>query len=141
MQSTTRYWLGVASRDHVQRGVEGGFCQLCHGKRAPLARMQRGDWIVYYAPKQVFGGAEPCQQVVACGQVVDDQVYQYEMAPGFTPYRRNIRFVPDIRPVPLDKLRQLPDWRHIASRLRFGHVEISSSFFKQLAELMGVKAE
>ena len=39
----TRYWLGVASKDHVQIGVEGGFCQLCHGKKTPLTRMQRGD--------------------------------------------------------------------------------------------------
>ncbi|WP_275249374.1 hypothetical protein [Vandammella animalimorsus] len=31
-----KYWLGVVSREHVQRGVAGDFCQLCHGKAAPL---------------------------------------------------------------------------------------------------------
>ena len=46
-----RYWVGVASREHVLLGVAGGFCQVCHGKQAPLARMKRGDWILYYSPK------------------------------------------------------------------------------------------
>ena len=32
-----RYWIGVACREHVGRGVAGGFAQLCHGKAAPLA--------------------------------------------------------------------------------------------------------
>lgn len=31
-------WIAVVSRAHVMRGVEGGFAQLCHGKRSPLAR-------------------------------------------------------------------------------------------------------
>ena len=32
----TRYWIGVASRDHVARGVAGGFCQLGHGKASAV---------------------------------------------------------------------------------------------------------
>ena len=35
-----RYWIAVASADHVARGVAGGFMQVCHGKRAPLARIR-----------------------------------------------------------------------------------------------------
>ena len=33
-----RFWIGVASRDHVNVGVKGGFIQLNHGKQAPLRR-------------------------------------------------------------------------------------------------------
>ena len=43
----TRAWLGVVSRAHVQRGVREGFAQVCHGKAAPLRRMQAGDYLVY----------------------------------------------------------------------------------------------
>ena len=39
----TRYWIGVASRDHVMKGVAGGFCQLGHGKSAPVKRLAPGD--------------------------------------------------------------------------------------------------
>jgi hypothetical protein len=38
----TRYWIGVASKEHVQRGVLGGFAQVCHGKAGPLNRMEEG---------------------------------------------------------------------------------------------------
>ena len=41
-----KYWLGIASKDHVARGVAEGFCQLCHGKKTPLQRMRRGDYIL-----------------------------------------------------------------------------------------------
>ena len=36
--ASPRAWVGVVSRAHVLRGVEGGFAQLCHGKHAPLSR-------------------------------------------------------------------------------------------------------
>lgn len=52
----TRYWIGVASREHVHRGVKGGFAQVCHGKPGPLERMAEGDWIIYYSPTVEFGG-------------------------------------------------------------------------------------
>ena len=77
-----RYWLGVASKDHVALGVADGFCQLCHGKKAPLQRMRRGDHILYYSPKQEFRSRRPCQAITACGVVTGDEVYQYEMFPG-----------------------------------------------------------
>jgi hypothetical protein len=46
-----RYWIGIASLDHVRKGIEGGFCQLCHRKTGPMRRLAPGDWIVYYSPR------------------------------------------------------------------------------------------
>ena len=43
-------WIAVASAEHVRRGREGGFMQVCHGKAAPLRRIQPGDGVVYYSP-------------------------------------------------------------------------------------------
>jgi hypothetical protein len=40
---STRYWMIVASKDHVEVGVKQGFAQACHGKVSPLKRMQPGD--------------------------------------------------------------------------------------------------
>jgi hypothetical protein len=31
-----RYWIGVVSKEHVMRGVQRGFAQVCHGKEGPL---------------------------------------------------------------------------------------------------------
>ena len=87
-----RYWVGVASRDHVLLGVAGGFCQVCHGKQAPLARMKRGDWILYYSPKTGMNSGEKVQAFTAVGQIVDDRVYQFRMAENFEPFRRDVCF-------------------------------------------------
>ena len=81
-----RYWIGVASKEHVALGVEGGFCQLCHGKAKPLKRMSAGDWVIYYSPKETVNSNVLCQNFTAIGQVTDSEVYQFEMFPGFMPY-------------------------------------------------------
>jgi hypothetical protein len=39
-----KHWLAVASAEHVRRGQAEGFMQVCHGKAAPLKRIQPGDW-------------------------------------------------------------------------------------------------
>ena len=39
-----RFWIGVASKEHVKLGVAGGFSQLCHGKAQPLKRMAVSEW-------------------------------------------------------------------------------------------------
>ena len=61
--STTavKFWLGTVSKEHVLRAVAGGFCQVCHGKAAPLNRMRRGDWLLYYSPKISLQGREKLQ--------------------------------------------------------------------------------
>lgn len=134
--STLRYWLCIASKDHVALGVAGGFCQLCHGKKAPLRRMERGDYILYYSPKQEFRSRRPCQAITACGVVIGDEVYQYEMLPGFVPYRRDIEWQTPVREVPLDVLRTLPGWTEVAPKLRFGQVELSPELFRAIQAYM-----
>ena len=36
-------WVAVASAEHVRLGRSQGFMQVCHGKAAPLRRIQPGD--------------------------------------------------------------------------------------------------
>jgi hypothetical protein len=65
-------WLGVVSKQHVQRGVSGGFAQVCHGKAQPLRRMKAGDWLVYYSPALEMGGT-PLRAFTALGQRPDQE--------------------------------------------------------------------
>ena len=62
---TTRAWVGVASREHVQIGLEGGFAQFCHGKVGPARRPRRGDVVVYYSGQERYGEKTPCQRFTA----------------------------------------------------------------------------
>jgi EVE domain len=134
-----RYWIGVASKDHVARGVGGGFCQLCHGKAAPLKRMQPGDWIVYYSPKITFEGSEACQEFTAIGEVVGETVYSFEMASGFVPFRRDIRFLEaratPIRPL-IEQLSFITDPKRWGYAFRFGHIEMTRADFELISVRM-----
>ncbi len=59
------YWVGVASREHVSAAVHGGFCQLSHGKDAPVRRLDRGDFLIFYSPHGRMGERTPLQAFTA----------------------------------------------------------------------------
>jgi EVE domain len=71
-----KYWINVVSRNHVMRGVDGGFTQANHGKPHMLKKLGAGDWIVFYSPKTAFDGGKPLQAFTAIGLVKDDELYQ-----------------------------------------------------------------
>ena len=134
-------WLGVVSRAHVQRGVAGGFAQLCHGKAQPLRRMRRGDWLVYYSPTVEMGG-EPLRAFTAIGQVEGEDIYLHDMGGGFIANRRDVRYI-RAKELVLDmikpklKLCEGPNW---GMALRRGHLPLDVADFATIAAAMGVQA-
>lgn len=134
-----RYWIGIASHEHVQLGVKGGFCQLCHGKSAPLKRMKKGDWIIYYSPKMFFQQKQLCQRFVAIGEIIDSDVYQVEMFPGFFPFRRNVEFFPskecEIKPL-INELSFIVNKKNWGYQFRFGMLEIGEMDFNLIKSHM-----
>jgi predicted RNA-binding protein len=134
-----RYWIGIASKEHVKTGVAGSFCQLCHGKAQPLKRMAVGDGLIYYSSKERFGEDTLCQQFTAIGEVVGSEVYPFEMFPGFAPHRKDIRFfaakdIP-IRPL-IERLSFIKDKTRWGYVFRFGHLEIPKEDFELIASEM-----
>ncbi|AUI88069.1 hypothetical protein BS333_16995 [Vibrio azureus] len=134
-----KFWCGVVSREHIKRGVAGGFCQVCHGKSAPLNRMSVGDGIVFYSPTHKFKGKERCQKFTAIGQVIGKGSYQFKMAPDFIPYRRDIEYISGhevaIHPM-LDQLEFTTGETNWRFKFRFGHFEISQSDFVTIGQHM-----
>ena len=134
-----RYWIGVASKDHVKSGVAGGFAQLCHGKAGPLKRMATGDWLIYYSSKAVFGEETPYQHFTAIGEVTGEKVYAFEMSPEFVPFRRDVRFLPaadtPIQPL-IETLSFIKDKKRWGYAFRFGYLEIPKEDFVQIAVRM-----
>ena len=63
-----RYWVNTVSRDHVQKGVEGGFTQADHGKNTRLKRLNQGDYLVFYSPRTHFRSGETLQAFTALGR-------------------------------------------------------------------------
>jgi len=133
-----KYWLGVASEEHVMLGVKGGFCQLNHGKAAPLHRMHEGDWIIYYSPKKSLKAVEKLQAFTAVGQIADDEIIQVSESESFQPFRRSVNYFTNVRPVPLAEVSSHPQWKENNSRLRFGHFEMTRELFSWITEKMGL---
>ena len=131
-----KYWIGVVSKEHVMCGVAGGFCQVCHGKAAPLNRMKKGDWLLYYSPTLRMGNTQKYQAFTAIGQITDDVAYPFPMSESFIPFRRNVAYAEVRRECPIDKVRSLPEWKKYAGMLRYGHFEVSAAFFDSVRQYM-----
>jgi len=89
----TRYWVAVASREHVLAAVSGSFCQLNHGKEAPVRRLSPGDRILYYSPREGMRAGEVVQAFTAAGEVLEGEPYQVEWSHSFRPFRRRARYL------------------------------------------------
>jgi predicted RNA-binding protein len=134
---SAKYWITVVSKDHLQRGVSGGFMQVNHGKEGPLKRISENDWVIFYSPKLTMKGDDKLQAFTAIGQANDGLVYQHRMSDDFIPYRRNIRYYEctEISIIPLiDDLEFIKNKSSWGYPFRFGFFEIGKHDFKLLKE-------
>ncbi len=136
----SRSWIAVASGEHVERGRAGGFMQVCHGKAAPLRRVQPGDRVAYYSPTVTFQGRDRLQAFTAVGVVKEGDPYLFDMGGGFRPFRRDVRWLA-ARPAPVAPLIQsldlsagTPSWGY---RLRAGLVKVTDRDLETIARAMG----
>ena len=138
-QIEAKYWIIVASKDHVKTGIAEGIAQACHGKATPLRRMKQGDFVIYYSGKQRFNTPEKCQEFTAIGEVKDNEVYPFQMSEDFCPFRRKITFFEsrDISISPLiDKLAFIKNKKSWGYPFRFGFFEINRQDFDLIANQM-----
>ncbi len=133
-----RYWIAVASAEHVRRGREG-FMQVNHGKAAPLRRVHPGDGVAYYSPTSTFGGKDKLQAFTLLGRVKPGEIYEGQMGEGIA-HRRAVDWA-DADDAPIAPLLQELDFTKGKSnwgyQLRFGLFEISAHDFEVIAQAMG----
>jgi hypothetical protein len=135
-----RYWIGVASRDHVRAGVAGGFCQHCHGKASAVARLRPGDRIVYYSPRERMRDGAPVQAFTAIGEIRAGAPRQADMGDGFLPWRRDVHFFAateaPVRPLlaALSFTRGRRNWGYVFRR---GIFPIAAEDYRLIAQAMG----
>jgi len=134
-----RYWIGVASKEHVNRGIAGGFAQVCHGKAYPLKQMREGDGFVYYSPTLRFGEKETCQRFTAIGKIANGKTYPFKMSEDFVPWRIDVNYVSakdvNIRQL-LDRLEFIVDKTKWGFPFRRGCFEASAKDFSLIANAM-----
>ena len=139
-----RFWAGIASREHVLAAVRGGFCQLNHGKEAPVRRLQIGDRIVFYSPRERMDGGESIQAFTAAGRIVDDVPYQVEQSKDFRPFRRKTEYFKSkdtsIHPL-LDELSFTKGRSNWGAALRMGIFQMKREDYMKIAIAMGITFE
>ncbi len=135
-------WIAVASAAHARLScatLERGFMQVCHGKCAPLKRVQPGDRVVYYAPTVTMGVKDKLQHFVSIGLVLPGVPYAFDMGGGFVPFRRDVAYVAaqeaPIAPL-LDALEFVEDRTHWGYKFRFGLFKVSDADLRLIARAM-----
>ena len=138
---TVKYWVGVASADHVEAAVAGGFVQLGHGKAAPVRRLAPGDLIAFYSPRTQLRAGEIVRSFTAMGTVLEREPYLYAQTPGFAPMRRDVAWF-NAQPAPveplLEKLSFIPSRDHWGVAFRRGLVEATEQDMRVIADAMAV---
>lgn len=133
------YWVATASADHAENGRNWGIVQACHGKVAPLKRMQPGDGVVIYSPRDRFPDGAPLQAFTAIGRVAEGAAYQHDMGGGFLPWRRSMIWQQatsaPIRPL-LDHLDLTRGQRNWGMAFRYGLLPLSRADFALIARVM-----
>lgn len=135
----TRFWIAAISKEHILRGVEGNFVQVCHGKQAPLKRMKKNDYIVVYSSKKSMEESQKYQKFTAIGKVIDDAIYPFQMSENFIPFRRNISFFDckECAIIPLiDELDFIENKEKWGFPFRYGFFEINEKDFNLIASKM-----
>ena len=137
--SQQQFWIGVVSKDHVDRAIAGGFAQVNHGKAGPLERMRAGDGFAFYSPRTSYPDGTPLQAFTAIGRVRSGTIYQAEMDDGFRPFRLDVDFLPaepaPVKPL-LEDLSFIRSKTHWGAAFRFGVVRVPAADFALIAAAM-----
>lgn len=139
------FWMGVASAEHARAGRDGGFAQLGHGKHVAVQSLKKGDWIVYYCPREGISDGAVVQAFVTIGQVTSDAPYRAAQAMDFNPFRVDVEYLAAARPAPirplLDQLRLTRDrGAHWGIAMRGTKRQLAAEDMRLIAEAMGVDA-
>lgn len=138
-----KYFIGVATKDHVDIGVREGIMQVCHGKKAQLSRLKKNDKIMYYCTSKVYGKKDNYQSITACGTVKDDNIYEFEMSKDFIPWRRDVEYEKNLKPVKikeiLDQLSFIKNKNRWGVYFMSGLVEINKDDYEVIIDKMKIE--
>ena len=139
--SGRRYWIGVATKIHVDRATSDGICMFAHGRHSAVLRLSPGDRFAYYGPREHLDGGAPVQQFLALGVVEDGQPIPTQMSADASGWMREAAYLPtvpaDVYDL-LDGLSFVRDRRHWGMYFRRSLFEIDREDMLLIAGAMGV---
>ncbi len=134
-------WIGVASRQHVDLAVAGGFCMFAHGAGSAAKRLEAGDRFAYYAPMHGMGTGAQVRAFVALGEILPTPPRERVMGPGVTGWQRDARYFTAHEASVYDLLATLSFIRnktHWGMYFRQSLFSVNEADFALIARAMGV---
>lgn len=135
------HWIGVAAANHVAAGVRDGFAMLAHGRHDAAKKVEPGDWVAYYSPRDGMDEGAERRQFTALGHVLPGDPAQREMLPGLSGWYRAMKWL-DARPADiyplLDRLSFVADRKHWGMYFRRSLFKVDAGDFALIAAAMGV---
>jgi hypothetical protein len=139
--NVTQFWIVVCARDLAEAAVAGGYVEVNHGKAEPLERMQPGDGIAFYSPRDAYPHGPPLQAFTAIGRIGDAPIAQSELA--HQPFRRAVDWLPatpaPVKPL-LDELTFIRNRAYWGAAFRFGFLRVPPVDFARIAQAMACSA-
>lgn len=138
--------MGVASAQHARGGRDGGFAQLGHGKHMAVKSLRKGDWIVYYSPREGMGEGRSVQAFTTIGRVTSDAPCRAVQAMDFNPYRVDVDYLLDAKPAAIKLLLNdlrltrdlVPNWGIV---MRGPKRKLEEEDMRRIAKAMDVLAD
>ena len=140
----TSCWIGVVAGNHVKAAVAGGFAMFSHGRHDAAKKVQPGDWVAYYSPREGMNEGAELRAFTAIGSVLPGDPAEREMLPGMPGWYRRMAWLDakpaDIYPL-LDVFSFVTNRQHWGMYFRKSLFKIDSRDFSLIAAAMGVAAE
>ncbi|WP_317992819.1 EVE domain-containing protein [Bartonella gliris] len=135
-----KHWIAVISQAHARLAAKFGFLQVCHGKAWPLRKTSKGDEVFIYCPRCEIRSGKVLQTIEFQCIFKDNHIYQVEQDPNFMPFRKDVIFNEQARPVVLKAVQGLelltnPHWGMLARR---GFFEITAYDAALIRAAMGI---
>src|SRR5206468_1488426 len=112
---TSRCWIAVVAQDRAERGRDGSYAELAHGRAGIMELMQPGDGYITYSPRASDPKGAPVQAFTALGYVREGGLYRAADAEGISVFRLPVAYVPvaltPIKPL-LDSLTFIRNRQH-----------------------------
>lgn len=135
-----RYWIAVVPRDHADAAVANGFVELSYARAEPLARMQPGDGLLFYSPRDHFPDGDPLQAFTAIGRIAEGPIFEAPPPPPAPIFRRGAQWLDAtpaaIRPL-IETLSFIRNKAHWGAAFRFGILRVPRDDFAAIAHAMG----
>ena len=135
-----RFWIGVATQDHVDRAVAGSYVEVNHGRAGPLERMHADDGFAWYASRSAEARGSSLQAFTALGRIDGDAIRQADDDGERRPFRRAIVYLAaqpaSVRTL-VEQLGFIRSKQHWGGAFRYGFLRVPAADFAVIAAAMG----